>query len=486
MKIYRALICTLLLLALTACRSGTADAPPSVPTETAAPAPTQSQAVPTLPVETEPLEESPAPVETDPLESSPAEITPTETELPDHLINFDFYSISMIVPSSGVSCEIYGEEQTAFQELLNMETWTAPPDVPPMDLSADWVLYDYSGNSLLITPWDDETCLILTKTGADLGTGYLYAAPISVYTNCNGFIRQKFANNLSSYSDIRFESCEINGTHAVDDNYYLDHYIYLFDEEQSDALSALFDFAGRVDIAGEWLGGGYDDLYRFTDSNGGEFCITAMRQNCLINYFPAEGGAFRSFAPLSFLDELAAFMDGVTPLGVVNNTAEHYYDLFRQEWGLEWLIGWATEDGSFCPDQLLPFAARRALAYEINEPPVILTEEEVLERHFGLPYPNVELSGRDCHYGAHLVPEDERVDEAGVVTALFRCYFIPDSFYELDSPDYQKLSTMKQHLLTGCDDDFPEPFFVEISFEERFDIETQTSYVFYHSLKVLE
>ena len=480
MKKIPILLLALALLALCACTAELpADTPPA------------SAPVETVPAETAPAEDTTPPAETAPAEDTapPPETEPADgPEFPEYLQRFSFYSISMYYPTSAASTELYFEELDSFKALLNMESWTTPPEVPAMGLNANWMLYDYSGNSLTIVPWDEETCLILTKTGPDLSTGYLYSAPLSVYTACDAYISEKFAANFTSFSELHIESCEINGALAEDGFYYLDHSVYLFDEEQSAALSALLDAAERTDIAGEWLGGHSESLYMFYSPNGDRVDVEYAGDYCLIDCFPAEGGAFRSFGPLSLLDQIAEFMEGVSPLGMVDNTAERYFDLFRQDSGINALVAMSTEDGSFTEEQIALYTMLRVSDYPFDFPNSTAAYDAVTTRQFGLTIPNFNVPATDFHFGTYLVLEEESVDESGIITARFQCYLVPESYWLDELLPQWKLTHIKELLLTGNDGDFPEPFPVEIVFEEKYDYtgEAPMSYVFYHSLKTFE
>ena len=460
----KVLVLLLILLALCGCKADVPDTPPT--------------SVPTHPLPTEP----PPAVETTP----PADPEPESVLFPDFLTNFTFGSVS-ISGEDSVTYSFTAHQIEFLQKLLEMDLWTAATNVPAMGVAADFTLYDLVGNSLTLVPWTEDQCLILAKTGPAHSEGYLYFAPLRIHSN---YIEYMKGCILSAYphafTEFRYEYARVNRTPHPQENSYLDYYIYLFDGTQAAELAQLLNCAEKTSVGDEPMLG--DTLYyQFYDSHGGMVSISSyLEQYCLINYFPAEGGAFRSFAPLSLIDQIADFMDGLSPLGVVDNTAEYYYDLFRQETGLEWLIGWATEDGSFCADQLIPFAARRALAYEFSEPHITLTKEEIIERHFGLPCPDTEISGRDCHNSAYLVLEEETIDESGIITGIFKCYFTPESYWMDDVLPDEQMARIKEYLLTGNDEDFPEPFLVEIVFEDRFDTETQTSYVFYRSLKTFE
>lgn len=451
-------IACLLLMVLSACGSADVSTPPETgtPTESVSPTPEEP-------------ETSAEPV-----------------ELPRFLENFYVSSVSFD-PELSMTYTFTGQESEQFRQLLDTASWTTATDIPAMGLPTDYTLFDLSGNSLAMAPWDNGHCLILAKSGEELNTGWLYFAPLSVCESCDAWIRSVApTERAAAFADFQYDTARVGRTPASDGDYYLDYWVYLFDEDEAASLSQLIVSAEKTSVGNAAMLG--DSLcFQFYNDTGESVTISSyLNEQCLINYFPKDGGAFRFFAPLSLIDEITHYMDSLTPLGIVDETTEYYFDLFRQEPGVEWLLGFATEDGSFCAEQLIPFAASRILGYQLEEPSVSLTEEEVIQRQFALPYPQEELPSRDMNSGAYLMLRQLDSGESGILTALFDCYFIPDSFWLNGLLPEAQLAHIKEYLLTGHDEDFPEPQQAEIVFEVRFDTESQTNYVFYHSVRILE
>lgn len=205
--------------------------------------------------------------------------------------------------------------------------------------------------------------------------------------------------------------------------------------------------------------------------------------------------------PPAVLDQFNDYMSGLSFLpGVISYPEDQYYDLFRADPGLIVLVDQANEDVSFSDDQLAAYAIQSMAyqgGYDYETGNTTAEYDAVTQRHFGRSIQNFDNSmsktldnGRVTATGwsfdgsVHLVLDHVVEEKSGVVTAVFRCYFLSDSLWTEETISQHKLEHRREYLLAGADEDFPAPSLVEVSFEIRND--DAGSYVFYHSLKVLD
>ena len=274
----------------------------------------------------------------------------------------------------------------------------------------------------------------------------------------------------------------------LDVNAFRDYAICLMGEEECAALKAILAPTTWT-VATDLPAIGLEPAYILYDHAGNSLTVNHWESEyCLIIACEQgeDGDPHRYFAPNSVLENFENYMASLDPLpGTVSSSEEMYYHLFLDDAGIEALITLASEDGSLSDEQLYTYATFRIPAFGFENPQATYAYDTVTLLHFGRTVANPV--GRTFGFGfdCHLVLQEESMDENGVITARFKCYSIPD-YYERDGvlPDLQ-MRHVKEHLLTGNDAGFPEPTTVEIVFELLFDIPTQTSYVFYHSVKVL-
>lgn len=166
--ILAALLACLLLLA--ACQSQGAQE-----SETPTPTPAQGQTAETPPVSPDPETSA------DPGVEAP--------EFPQFLKDFTFFRADTLAPNAPelqfVTHCLDPEEQGELQTVLDMGSWWEATDVPAMGLEGATTFYDEEGHTLLIDNWDEETCLVLAKSGSD---SYLYFAPYSVLENTRALV----------------------------------------------------------------------------------------------------------------------------------------------------------------------------------------------------------------------------------------------------------------------------------------------------------
>jgi len=180
--------------------------------------------------------------------------------------------------------------------------------------------------------------------------------------------------------------------------------------------------------------------------------------------------------------------------------AGEYYDLFQTDPGLVTLIGLLENaDGGFTDDQFCAYAITE-LAVEGNyEYETGVTKEDmnaITQKHFGRDVQDFENSmttildnGRVTATGwsfdgsVFLALDGKAEESGGVITARFKCYQLSDSVWLDQEIEQEKLDHIKDYLLAGDDEDFPEPLHLEIVFEERFNEASRSPYVFYHSIR---
>lgn len=446
-------------------------------------------------------------------EAVPSPTAPEQTgplaELPDFIAAFTFTQVHSLDVSTGEMrydvCTLDDTRRAQLVELLDMAHWQTAADVPEMGLGGTYFLIDEEGHTLTLDTWNEDFCLVLGKDGND---SYLYFAPKNVLGVFNDYVSG--LTYLPDFvADFQFDNIRLDHTPADDGDYYLDYAAYLLDEAQQaryleilapetwsnvtnfpaesyPMYSASYDLAGnRIDV-NPWPG----------------------EEHCLINCFPAEGGVRRYWGSPSVLEDMQAFIESLSPLGYIDNTAKTYYDLFRADHGFDCLIALITPDGSISDDQMSAYvietmAYAGLYEYDIGIP--VSEFDAVTQKHFGRTIGNLDNSmtkpvegtdsftatGWDVPYGIYPVLSGEpQEDENGVVTAQFLCYALDDSLWWDDTFDQFKLDHRDEYLLTGNDGDFPEPQLVEIVFEIRQDfVENEgysSPYVVYHSLKAAE
>lgn len=276
--------------------------------------------------------------------------------------------------------------------------------------------------------------------------------------------------------------------------------ICLLDESQTALLHDLLAL-DRWTPAADVPAVGLEPAYILYSRDGSSLTVTYWdADSCLV---VAKGGTaadniYLYHAPVSILDAYNDFMSGLTPLpGTAASTSEHYYDLFRADPGLVTLSG-----SPFTDDQLAAYAIQTMAyqgRYDFEKGNSKEEFDAVTQKHFGLSIQNydnsmsktldsgrVTATGWSFDSSVYMVLNGDPTGLDGIMTGTFQCYDFSDSLWTDGEFPQEKLDHIKEYLLTGNDDDFPEPYLVEIAFEERFDEETQTPYVFYHSLKVLE
>jgi len=187
-----------------------------------------------------------------------------------------------------------------------------------------------------------------------------------------------------------------------------------------------------------------------------------------------------------------------SPAAPPDPKAGEYYDLFEADPGLTVLFGLMENGADFTDEQLCAYAIT-ILGWEGRyEYETGVTKEEmntITQKHFGRDIENFEndmttvledgrvtATGWSFDSSVYLALDGPAVEQDGVITGTFRCYQLGDSIWLDDEVEEDKLANKKEYLLSGNDEDFPEPIRVEVVFEERFDPESQSSYVFYHSI----
>ncbi len=176
--------------------------------------------------------------------------------------------------------------------------------------------------------------------------------------------------------------------------------------------------------------------------------------------------------------------ESVPPQPSSTDLAAHYYDLFRADSGIYPLVKLATADGSISDEQICAYCALRTLDYGFSHPYSTGAVDSISSRHFDRTVPNFALVSYEGEVGLVLDGEPEERD--GAIAARFKCYELSDGLWFSDEMDQEKLENAREYLLSGDDEGFPAPRPVEIVFEERYDEETQSPYVFYRSLTVLQ
>lgn len=179
--------------------------------------------------------------------------------------------------------------------------------------------------------------------------------------------------------------------------------------------------------------------------------------------------------------------------------ASKYYDLFQADPGLITLLGLLEDAGSgFTDDQLSAYAITMLAVEGRYDYETGVTQDEmnaVTQKYFGQSIQNFENSmttildngkvtatGWSFDSSAFLVLDGEPENHDGVITACFKCYQLSDSVWLDQEIEQYKLDHIKDYLLAGDDEDFPEPQLVKIVFEECFDEVSRNPYVFYHNI----
>ena len=364
---------SLLLLAFHGCRPPVSETPPateppvSPPAESVSPSPSPLLPSDPVPSESEPTAE-PEPPEED-TEEEELFLPADGILFPEFLVHFDFDRADWLDVNEHrdyAICLMGEDECRTLKSVLDPTAWTVATDIPAMGLEPAYILYDHAGDSLVVTPWEEDRCLIIAAEHTD------------------------------------------------------------------------------------------------------------------------EGDVHRYFAPTYVLDRFNDFLTGLTPLsGTVSTSEEQYYHLFQDDAGIEALITLATADGSLSDEQLYTYATLRIPDYNFKHPHATYAYDAVTTLHFGRTVANPVGNTTGYDFDCHLVLQEEHMDDEGTITALFQCYSIPEYYWEDNVlPDLQ-MRHIKEHLLTGNDEGFPAPVPVEIVFEIHFDIPTQTSFLYYHSVKVL-
>lgn len=467
--IFAALLACLLLLS--GCRKAPAEG------ETPAPTPTQGQTAETPPVSPDP---------------EASNMPDNENAVfPQFLKDFTFLWADTLVPEGGmlqfITYQLTAQDRDTLKSSIDMDSWWEADDVPAMGLEGDDTLYDSEGHSLIFAPWDEEKCLILAKEDSQ---SYLYHAPLSVLEAFENFMADKpFLPDFIRY--FTFDQIEIDRTPYEDREGYKDFDVYLLDDAQLlsffRALEPESWTVAREDLPAVM----YYDALRARDPLGNEIILAPWdEEKCLVNCFFADGwSTARYWAPASVLDDALALVDGLTPLGTIDNEAARYYDLFWADPGFDALLALAEENGRISADQIAAYALV-CLAYdgpfdsEVGVSPSSI--DRLSQKHFGrildsyntsmsktLPSGNVTPTGWDIGGSRCLVlngtPEE---DEYGNISATFLVYILGEDAWMDGTMAPELLSHMREYVLTGNTGEYPDPIKVSVTFR----IETDRKY----------
>jgi hypothetical protein len=84
-----------------------------------------------------------------------------------------------------------------------------------------------------------------------------------------------------------------------------------------------------------------------------------------------------------------------------------------------------------------------------------------------------------------MVLDSQTVADDGVITATFRRYYVGEDVWLDGLLPQETLDHIEAYLLTGQDEAFDAYQLVEVVFEKKYDVDTQSSYPFYHSINAL-
>lgn len=495
-KIFLAALCACLLL-LSACQSRPREETPS---PTPDPTPTPSQTV----------EASPAP-------SQPAETPPVQdgVEFPDFLRDFTFLYADTLIPEGDIllfiTYQFTPEDRADLKSVIAMDTWWEATDIPAMGLESCDTLYDDEGHSLIFAHWDDEKCLILAKCRGE-DEDHLYHAPLSVLEAFERFMADKpfLPDFIRSFE---MDQIETGRTLYEDREGYKDCDVYLLGgEEQASFLAALEPntWALARDVPAMM----YTAALTARDPAGNKLVLAPWdEEKCLLicsftdSYYlyGGPGPVVRYWAPASVLNNVRSLAEGLTPLGVTNNEAALYFDLFRADPGFDVLASLCGDDGRISDDQLAAYALtvlgyEGRINYEIGVPPAKI--DAITQKHFGrkvdsydnymsktLPSGNITATGWDANFAACMVLMGEpETDEYGNITATFLQYLLGDELWLDGTMDPARLNHFREYLLTGNDSSgFPRPTRVSITFriesEEVYGVWRE--YVVYDAIRSL-
>jgi hypothetical protein len=296
--------------------------------------------------------------------------------------------------------------------------------------------------------------------------------------------------------DFQFDQLELNNTPAANGDGYLDYLVYLLSGDETAQLSELLDPSSwtPVPVLSDIV---CETYARYFDHDGNQLVISTWdNESCLVTCIPAEGDVVRYYAPLSVLESVQTFNEALTPLGAVDYTAQEYFDLFGSDPGFITL-----GDTPFSDDDLSAYAITRQAAEDNYEWETGCAPEEldaITQKYFGLTIQNYENSmttvldsgnvtatGWDYNGGVYMVLDGQPTEDNGVITATFRQYRVSEDTWLEGWLPQETLDHMSAYLLTGQDEGFVQYQLVKVVFEVKSDAETQSSYLFYHSIQTL-
>jgi len=301
---------------------------------------------------------------------------------------------------------------------------------------------------------------------------------------------------------LKFNFTRIDALDVDDDR---NSAVYLLDTEVSDRLNALLTsetWVAANDIPPMGLGAGYQ-IY---DDAGREISVEPWDENrCLVavvQYPDGEKQIDCYYAPTQVSVEFHAFMDTLTPLpGVLSGEAERYFDLFDADPGFVVIARPLNEEdavpGGFSDGQLAAYACIRMENYDNGN-----TADEyhaITEKYFGRKIVNFDNSltetipgtdrvrptGWDIHRSVYMVLQSEiTTDEDGFFVGDFDAYELSESLW-MESPAL--FTNIKEYLLTGNDENYPEPIRVRVVFQTEWETQGAVlhEYPVYKSISVL-
>lgn len=234
---------------------------------------------------------------------------------------------------------------------------------------------------------------------------------------------------------------------------------------------------------------GLEGATTFYDEEGHTLVIDNWGEETCLILAKSGSDSYLYFAPYSVLENMRAFVDRLTPLGIIDPTAAWYFDLFWNDPGFDALVALCGDNGAISDDQLAAYALtvlgyEGAIDHEVGVPAEDINA--ITRKHFGrpmdsfdnsmsktLPSGNVTATGWDVNFSAAMVliggPE---TDEYGNITATFYQYLLGDDLWLDGDMDPVRLDHLREYLLTGNDDGFPRPTRVSVTFR----IESETVY----------